>query len=254
MAAFSPLYTAAVSGYRVEPIPCRRDNYSYLVIGDSEQWLVDPPDFEPVWQALDPQKPLAGILATHHHPDHVGAIPELCEAQKARHGQSPWVAAHRSDQGRIPNQSEFVDAPKDRYIDTGLRIAKHPLLAAHVPGHTRGAIAWKIGQELFTGDTLFSGGCGRLFEGSAEDMFQSFKVLLSCPPETRLWFGHEYTEANLRFAQQSDPGHPAYAQALETLSVPSCPSTVARELEINIFARAKDPAHFGALRSAKDKA
>lgn len=242
-----------MTGYRIAAIPCRKDNYAYLIVGDTEQWVVDPTDFKPVWDALDPQKPLAGILATHHHPDHVGGIPELCQAHQERHAKTPWVAAHSSDKGRVPNQSEFIEAPKDRFIDSGLRVADHPLLAAHIPGHTTGAIAWKFGDEVFTGDTLFSGGCGRIFEGSAQDMFLSFKTLLACPADTRLWFGHEYTEANLRFAARTEPDHPAYAQALEQIKVPSCPSTVARELEINIFARAKDPAHFKALRSAKDR-
>lgn len=240
-------------GYRIEAIPCRKDNYAYLITDESAQWVVDPTDAGPVWDKLQAEKPLLGILATHHHNDHVGGIAELCEAEKARHGQAPFVAAHSSDRGRIPNQSEFIDAPQGHYIDSGLVVAGHALLAAHIPGHTMGAIAWKFGDELFTGDTLFSGGCGRLFEGTPQDMFQSFQTLLSCPPHTRLWFGHEYTQANLEFAQNTEPEHLEYAQALQTLRVPSCPSTVARERDINIFARAKDPAHFGALRSAKDR-
>lgn len=248
-----PSTLPGVSDYRIEPIPCHKDNYAYLIIGDVAQWVVDPTDFDPVWAKLQPNKTLAGILATHHHPDHVGGIQELCEATTKTQGQAPWVAAHACDKGRIPQQSEFIDAPRGHYINSGLVVAGHPLLAAHIPGHTKGAIAWKFGDELFTGDTLFSAGCGRLFEGSPQDMFESFKTLLSCPPQTRLWFGHEYTRANLNFATQTEPEHPAYAQALQELRIPSCPSTVARELQINIFARAKGPAHFGRLRSAKDK-
>lgn len=242
-----------VAGFRIEPVACRRDNYAYLILGDTAQWVVDPTDFEPVWEKLEKDKPLLGILATHHHHDHVGGIQELCQATTKAHGQAPWVAGHASDRGRIPNQSEFIDAPRGRFIDSGLRVAGHPLMAAHIPGHTMGAIAWKFAEELFTGDTLFSAGCGRLFEGSPQDMFESFRTLMACPPQTRLWFGHEYTQANLDFARRTEPEHSAYERALRELRVPSCPSSVERELEINIFARAKDPAHFRELRSAKDR-
>lgn len=242
------------TAYRILPVPCRRDNYAYLILDDTRAWVVDPTEFEPVQRVLaQEQKPLAGILATHHHPDHVGGIEALCQTHVGADGSQPWVAGHASDRGRIPQQSVFVDAPRARYIDSGLQVAGLPVMAAHIPGHTSGAIAWKFGDELFTGDTLFSGGCGRLFEGSAEDMFESFATLLNQPDHTRLWFGHEYTQANLRFAERADPSHPAYAQALENLRVPSCPSTVQREREINIFARAPSAQVFGELRALKDK-
>lgn len=241
----------SMKNYAIEAIPCRRDNYAYLIVGTDGLWVVDPTDYPPVQAAIaSHQKPLLGILATHHHHDHVGGISELCKTHAA---SNPWVAAHASDRGRVPEQSVFIDAPRGQYIDSGLKVAGLPVLAAHIPGHTMGAIAWKVGDELFTGDTLFSGGCGRLFEGSPADMFQSFETLLSCPPHTRLWFGHEYTRSNLEFAAAIQPEHPAYAAALAELRTPSCPSTVERELKINVFARAKTPEQFGELRSRKDK-
>src|SRR5690606_14835312 len=110
---------------------------------------------------------LRGILATHHHFDHVGGIAGLVE-------QFPgtWVAGHASDRDRIPAQTQFVEAPTDRWIDSGLQLAGRRVLALHIPGHTLGAIAWRLvaaesgPDDVFTGDTLFSAGCGRLFEGT----------------------------------------------------------------------------------------
>lgn len=244
-----------MTAFAIEPVPCRRDNYAYLIVGDNELWVVDPTEASPVQAAIARHgKALKGILATHHHHDHVGGIEELCALHKSAQGSSPWVAGHASDRGRIPAQSVFVDAPRGQYIKSGLRVAGHEVWAAHIPGHTRGAIAWRIGEELFTGDTLFSGGCGRLFEGTAQDMFESFQTLLSCPDQTRLWFGHEYTRSNLEFARATDPDHFGYREAIESLQEPSCPTTVKREREINIFARARDAEHFKELRALKDKA
>lgn len=243
-----------IGNFRIIPVPCRRDNYAYLIVGDLALWVVDPTEFEPVQHAIAAeQKPLQGILATHHHHDHVGGIAQLCSQHPGKDGAGPWVSGHTSDRGRIPHQTIFVDAPRGSFIDTGLRVADRVLEAAHIPGHTTGAIAWKIGDDIFTGDTLFSAGCGRLFEGSAQDMFESFKTLLSQPGATRLWFGHEYTEANLRFAESVDPGHRPYQDALDTFVIPSCPTTVERELEINIFARSANAQAFGELRARKDQ-
>lgn len=241
--------------YEILPLLCRRDNYAYLILQGKLAWVVDPTDFEPVRATLVQREcSLQGILATHHHPDHVGGIAELCAWSIAQDGQRPWVAGHASDRGRIPEQNRFIDAPRGRFIDSQLQVAGHPLWSAHIPGHTTGAIAYRFAQELFTGDTLFSGGCGRLFEGSAQDMFESFKTLLDGPEDCRLWFGHEYTQNNLRFAAKTEPGNPDYQKALEHLRVPSCPSTIGRERKINIFARAASPQAFAELRSLKDKA
>lgn len=250
-----------MSEFSIRPIPCLRDNYAYLICESkpsqtpARAWLVDPSTVEPPRAALlEGGYLLQGILATHHHPDHVGGILGLCQWVTSQGHPRPWVAGHALDRGRIPEQSEFIAAPQKEFIATDLRVANTPVFAAHIPGHTTGAIAWKIGEQVFTGDTLFSGGCGRLFEGDAQQMFDSFRTLLSLPDETQLWFGHEYTASNLRFALSAEPEHHAYQEALDSLKTPSCPTTVKREKSINIFARAPDPAAFGRLREQKDRA
>lgn len=244
----------SMMSYEILPQPCRRDNYAYLVLQEGLAWVVDPTDFEPVHTALVERKcRLQGILATHHHHDHVGGIAELCAWSLRQEGHRPWVAGHASDRGRIPQQDRFIDAPRGHFIDSQLQVAGHTLWTAHIPGHTTGAIAYRFANEIFTGDTLFSGGCGRLFEGSAQDMFESFKTLLDGPEDCRLWFGHEYTQNNLRFALENEPDNPDYQSALDALSIPSCPSTIGRERKINIFARAATAQAFAELRSRKDK-
>ena len=210
----------------IEPVPCLRDNYAYLLRepdrGDA--WLVDPSEAGPPAEALRRHGcTLRGIFATHHHHDHVGGIAELV-------GWFPgvWVAGHDSDRGRIPGQTNFVAAPTDAWIDAGIEVGGRRVLALHIPGHTRGAIAWRIAGEpddVFTGDTLFAGGCGRLFEGTPAQMHESLQRITALPGATRLWFGHEYTAANLRFAAVAEPDNaavPRRAAGLAACSARDC--------------------------------
>lgn len=241
----------------IEPVPCLRDNYAYL-LRDPERgdaWLVDPSEAGPTGEALAGHRcVLRGILATHHHRDHVGGIAELV----ARH-PGVWVAGHASDRGRIPEQTQFVDAPTDAWIDTGLEVAGRRVLGLHIPGHTRGAIAWRLTatesepDDVFTGDTLFAGGCGRLFEGTPAQMHTSLQRLTALPGETRLWFGHEYTAANLRFAAVAEPDNAEVPRRLGSLSARTTPTTVAAELATNPFVRARSVEELAARRQAKDE-
>lgn len=253
-----------MSTLRIDAIPCLRDNYAYLITDSGgDAWIVDPSEPAPLVKALADRPGLAlrGILATHHHHDHVGGI----EALVASAGDAPpWVAGHASDRGRIPRQSVFVDAPEDRFVVTGIALGGRPLLAMWIPGHTTGAIAWYLPPEVddgsaagdvFTGDTLFAAGCGRLFEGTAEQMHRSLKNLTTLSPATRLWFGHEYTAANLRFAATVEPENPAIPRRLAELAVPSTPTTpttVAEELATNPFVRSAVAAELAERRAAKD--
>jgi len=240
----------------VEPIPCLRDNYAYLLYasGDASAWVVDPSEPEPVIAALESRGlGLAGVLATHHHVDHVGGI----EGLRARFGPHE-VAAHVHDRGRIPQQSRFVDAPLHAFAPTDVVISGHRLHAAHIPGHTLGAIAWyapadgSASGHVFTGDTLFAAGCGRLFEGTPAQMLGSLRVICELPDATQLWFGHEYTAANLRFAAAVEPDNRDVARRSENLPACTTPTTVALERATNPFARAADADELAQRRAAKD--
>lgn len=243
---------------RIEPVHCLRDNYAYLIADEASRdaWLVDPSEPGPPAAVLKRKGlQLRGILATHHHMDHVGGISSLVDQNRGI-----WVAAHARDQGRIPRMTVAVDAPTERFVPTDLALAGHGLQAMHIPGHTSGAIAWYIppqdGEEagdVFTGDTLFAGGCGRLFEGSPTQMFTSLQAICALHPATRLWFGHEYTAANLRFAGAVEPDNSDIQARARELRAISTPTTVALELATNPFVRADSPAVLAERRLAKDE-
>jgi hydroxyacylglutathione hydrolase len=249
---------------RVVPVPCLSDNYAYVVAraGSPDAIVIDPSEAEPVARALAHEGlELTAILATHHHHDHVGGV----EALRARFG-AVAVYAHASDAGRVPGQSERVEDGR-RFTVAGLEV-----LPLHVPGHTRGAVAYVVGDAVFTGDTLFVAGCGRLFEGTADDLHASLNGKLArLPITTRVYCGHEYTAANLRFAAAMEPeSEPvrekaARVEALRAKGEPTVPSTIADELETNPFLRvgsaalrarfpeaASDAERFAAVRRAKD--
>ncbi len=241
----------------IEPVPCLRDNYAYLLRDPDgpDAWLVDPSEVGPPLAALERHGcVLRGIFATHHHFDHVGGIAELLERFPGA-----WVAGHVSDRGRIPGQTVFVEAPNDVWIEVELNIAGRRVLALHIPGHTLGAIAWRLAasesepDEVFTGDTLFSAGCGRLFEGTPAQMHASLQHLTALPAATRLWFGHEYTAANLRFAAVSEPDNAEVPRRASSLPPCSTPTTVAIEQAINPFVRARSVEELAARRRAKDE-
>jgi hydroxyacylglutathione hydrolase len=220
----------------VTPVSCLKDNYAYLIHGrGSDQALVvDPSEAEPVLRALQKASLcLAGILNTHHHWDHVGGNEELVRKSGALR-----VFGHTSDRGRIPEQTDFLDHLAE-FEAAGLHFR-----VLHIPGHTLGAIAYVAEGCVFTGDTLFAAGCGRLFEGTPAMMYESLNVkLASLPDETRVYFGHEYTQSNLKFAAHIEPKNPAIAEkaarvlALRAQGQPTTPSTLAEERRTNPFMR-----------------
>lgn len=240
--------------FSIEPIPCLSDNYCYLITVGSDAWLVDPSEVGPPAARLDEKGlVLRGIILTHHHWDHVGGVKELL----GKYDGDIWVAGHASDKGRIEAQTHFIDAPRREFIDTGLFVGSTELRGMHIPGHTMGAIAWLLRDSpcghCFTGDTLFAAGCGRLFEGTPADMHESLSAICSLPDDTKLWFGHEYTAANLRFARAAEPDNAAVARRAESLPDRTTPTTVAKEKETNPFVRAKDATELGKRRKAKDQ-
>ena len=245
----------------IEPVACLSDNYAYVIhAGDGgDALVVDPSESAPVAAALARRRlTLRGILATHHHPDHTGGIAGLVAAA----GRSVWVAAHERDRGRIPGQTVFVDAPEGKFVDTTLAFADAKIVAMHIPAHTRAAIAWGLTTpggpapgaptDIFTGDTLFGAGCGRLFEGTPADMMRSLGALTTGADETRLWFGHEYTASNLRFAATVEPDNAAVQSRQRALAACTTPTTIGLERSTNPFVRATSVEELAARRTAKD--
>jgi hydroxyacylglutathione hydrolase len=218
---------------RVVSVPCLKDNFAYLVIDhDGRCAVVDPGEAAPVEAALVREHAqLAAIWATHHHPDHVGGVPALVAN---RTGVEVVVGAR--DAARTPNVT--------RTLEDGDEVALGTLRARciHNPGHTLGAISYVIDGCVFTGDTLFGGGCGRVFEGDAAMMHASLMRLAALPPDTKVYFGHEYTASNLRFAAAVEPDNPRVAARATSLTTPSTPSTIAEERATNPFLRAAEPA------------
>lgn len=240
---------------RVEIVPCFSDNYAYLLVDEAGCAVVDACEPGPVEAAIARVGlPLRAVLSTHHHFDHVGGNEALAEA----HPGVP-VYGHRSDQGRLPGLSHPLD---DGATFTVGALSVH---AHHVPGHTLGALAYEVrspegARWLFTGDTLFLGGCGRLFEGTPAQMFASLQRLASLGDEGDLLVacGHEYTASNLRFARHLAPDDAALAarqadvEALRARGEPTVPTSLAVDRATNPFLRAKDVESFAALRAAKD--
>jgi hydroxyacylglutathione hydrolase len=221
----------------IEPIPCLSDNFAYLLWrdGSGEALVVDPSEYVPVRGVLDEKRlKLAGILCTHHHWDHVGGVQELCRSQ-------PGVPVFASD----------YDVPRIEGVTQGIGHGQaFDCLGFHfdclkVPGHTLGALAYCVEDAVFTGDTLFGAGCGRLFEGTPAQMHASLMTLASLPAHTKVYFGHEYTRSNLAFAQSIEPHNQAVQARLQRASVPknSCttPSTIEEERATNPFLRCAEP-------------
>ena len=211
-----------------------KDNYIWLIRGESADRvaIVDPGDAEPVLAALEQQRltPVA-ILCTHHHPDHVGGTEDIL-----RHYPLPVYGPARE---RIPAITrQLKEGDRVALAELGLELE-----VFDIPGHTAGHIAYYGAGLLFCGDTLFSAGCGRLFEGTAEQMHTSLSRLAALPEKTEVYCGHEYTAANLRFALTVEPENPdarahlEKTQALRTRNIPTLPSTIGLERRINPFLR-----------------
>ncbi len=221
--------------------PCLKDNYGVL-IHDSATGAtaaIDAPEAAPVEAALkETGWKLTDILVTHHHGDHTGGIAELKGRHKCR------VVAPHAEAGKIPLVDETV-----REGDK-VSVGKLTANVIETPGHTAGHITfWFHGDKLaFAGDTLFSVGCGRVIEGTPEMMWASLLKLRDLPGDTRVYCGHEYTLANIRFAQTIEPNNRALAarakQAAEQIASgkPTIPTTIDEEKAANVFLRADVPA------------
>jgi hydroxyacylglutathione hydrolase len=230
----------------VEPIACLTDNFAYLVGRDGarEALVVDPSEAIPVLQALEHHGlGLAGILCTHHHYDHVGGVKELCL-------RFPGIPVYASDHdaSRIEGVTEgMADGASFSAIGFSIECLK-------VPGHTLGALAYYVGDAVFTGDTLFGAGCGRLFEGTPAQMHASLMRLAALPVETKVYFGHEYTRSNLAFARSIEPENAATQTRCERAAAPknsaTTPSLLEEERATNPFLRCSEPSVRASLGEA----
>lgn len=218
---------------QVITIPCSFDNYSYLVLCEKsgEAAVIDPTEAFSVISEIEKRKlTLTTVLCTHHHNDHVGDIGQLVETFPGLR-----VYCHRLDEANIPDANSFVEDS-----DT-IRVGQLVGEVLHTPGHTAGSICYHFEDVLLTGDTLFGAGCGRLFEGTAEQMYASLnKRIALLPDATELFFGHEYTIKNLEFALSVEPLNKdanARLQKLQNSSGVSTPTTIRLEKETNPFFR-----------------
>jgi hydroxyacylglutathione hydrolase len=236
---------------RVEIIPCLQDNYSYLIIDDSNNsaCVVDPSEAKPIINYLKNKNiKLKYILNTHHHFDHIGGNKDL----KEKFGSI--IIGFKGDANRIPEMDILLE--DEQIWKAENFVAK----IMHIPGHTTGHISFHFFQEklVFTGDTLFSLGCGRIFEGTYEEMFESLNKIRCLPQETKVYCGHEYTLNNLKFCIQYNSENQNLKKKAEIIKkriksgLPTIPSTIKDEIECNIFLRANDLKSFSKLRDLKD--
>ena len=236
---------------RVEIIPCLQDNYSYLIIDENNNsaCVVDPGEAKPIVDYLKNKNiKLRYILNTHHHFDHIGGNEYL----KKKFGSI--VVGFKKDINRIPEIDVLLE---DNQI---WKAENFEAKIIHIPGHTSGHICFHFFQEklVFTGDTLFSLGCGRIFEGTYKEMFESLNKIKCLPEETKVYCGHEYTLSNLKFCIKYNPENRNLKKKAENIKkkidngLPTIPSTIKDELECNIFLRANDLESFSKLRDLKD--
>ena len=238
-------------------LPVLQDNVIWIWVRGAEAVVIDPAVAPPVQAWLEErQLSLAAVLQTHHHADHIGGTLELLERWPLAE-----VVASADDQKRIPFQTKSVrGGDRINVLETAVEVLD-------VAAHTRAHIAFfvpnpedmAIGPVVFCGDTLFGAGCGRLFEGTAEQMHQALQKLAKLPKATKVCCAHEYTEANLRWAVEQRPGDTVLAErlrdvcALRAKGDLSLPSNIEVERRTNLFMQASTATELGQLRNHKDQ-
>jgi hydroxyacylglutathione hydrolase len=236
---------------KVQIIKCLEDNYSYIIIDETNQsaCVVDPSEAKPIINFVESSKlNLKYILNTHHHYDHVGGNLELKKKYNS------IVVGFKGDKDRIPQIDILVEDnqiwKKDNFEAKIL----------HTPGHTTGHIAYHFFKEkiIFTGDTLFSLGCGKIFEGTYEEMYNSLNKIKKLSKDTKIYCGHEYTLKNSIFCIAHDSKNLKLKNKTVKIKknlkngLPSIPTILEDEIECNIFLKAKDVKSFSKLRDLKD--
>ena len=234
----------------VETIRCLEDNFSYILIDQNKNaCVIDPSESVPIINFVEKNNiKIKYILNTHHHYDHIGGNKEIKKKYNAK------IVAYKNDLHRIPDVDISL---KNNQIWTAENFKSKII---HVPGHTTGHICFFFENEkiAFTGDTLFSLGCGRIFEGTYEEMFISLKKLKELPKETKIYCGHEYTLKNSEFCLKYDKNNKRLQKKINEIknkvnnNIPTVPSTIEDEIACNIFLRAKTLGEFSKLRDLKD--
>ena len=234
----------------VETIRCLEDNFSYILIDQNKNaCVIDPSESEPIINFVEKNNiKIKYILNTHHHFDHIGGNKEIKKKYNAK------IVAYKNDLHRIPDVDISL---KNNQIWTAENFKSKII---HIPGHTNGHICFFFENEkiAFTGDTLFSLGCGRIFEGTYEEMYSSLKKLKELPKETKIYCGHEYTLKNSEFCLKYDKNNKRLQKKINEIknkvnnNIPTVPSTIDDEIACNIFLRAKTLGEFSKLRDLKD--
>ena len=223
----------------IEIISCLNDNYSYLIKDNQTNTIaiIDPSEFGPCDEKINQKyKKLDFILNTHHHFDHIGGNAEL----KRKYGSK--ILGFEKDKKRIPEIDILLKDGQE------FKIGNLNFKTIFVPGHTLGHIAYYFKKEkvIFTGDTLFSLGCGRIFEGTCQQMFDSLNKIKSLPEDTKIYCGHEYTKSNLRFCLEYNPRNNYLIDKKKFIETrikdrkPTIPSTIKEEIQTNVFLRYDD--------------
>jgi hydroxyacylglutathione hydrolase len=236
---------------KIQIIPCLQDNYSYLIIDEINNiaCVVDPSEAEPIIRYLkNTEIKLKFILNTHHHYDHVGGNLKL----KDKYGAN--IVGYKGDKERIPGIDILVDDQQTWIYEN------FEAKVIHIPGHTLGHICFYFHKEksVFTGDTLFSLGCGKIFEGTYSQMFDSLMKLKKLPQNTKIFCGHEYTLQNSKFCMLHDKNNKNLKTKINEIKIKlktglsTIPSTIKDELECNIFLRSNNVETFSKLRDLKD--
>ena len=224
---------------KIEIISCLSDNYSYLIHDEESNTvaIIDPSEFKPCDKIIKKYNKLDFILNTHHHADHVNGNLELKKKYNSK------ILGFSQDKRRIPGIDILLEENQKQ------KIGNLEFEVIFIPGHTKGHIAFFFSKEkiAFTGDTLFSLGCGRVFEGTHEEMFYSLNKIKNLPPDTKIYCGHEYTKSNLNFCLAYDP-HNIFLkekaidiQKKLNSNLPTIPTILGQEIKTNIFLRCNDP-------------